>query len=366
MRSRIVVAALAALALAVGGARAASLLDSLKMGTPDLKQAGALAFAPEGILLVGDSMGAAVFAVDTGDRPNSPASGPLTVEGLGEKLGGLLGLEAKQVRVNDLAVNPLSGNAYLSVTRGQGADSQPVIVRVNRSGKIEELPLKDVKFAKATLPNPPGPEEKNRSGPLRLETITSLAHADGKVFVAGLSNEKFKSKLRAIPFPFTTADTGASIEIYHGAHGRFETESPVRTFVPYKIDNQEYLLAAYTCTPLVKIPVSDLKPGEKVKGTTVAELGNMNRPLDMIVYTKGGKDYILMANSARGVMKVTTENIGKAEGIVAKISGTAGQTYETIKGLKGVEQLAKLDAEHALILVKESNGALNLETIPLP
>jgi len=55
---------------------------------------------------------------------------------------------------------------------------------------------------------------------------------------------------------------------------------------------------------VVRIPMSSLKAGEKVNGVTVAELGNGNRPLDMIVYTKGGKDYLLMANNKRGVMKV--------------------------------------------------------------
>ena len=366
MRSRIVVAAAAAAALVAGSARAAGLLDSLKKGTPDIKQAGALAFAPEGILLVGDSLGAAVFAIDTGDRPASPATGPLKVEGLGEKVAGLLGVEGKALRINDLAVNPLSGDAYLSVTRGQGADSRAVIVRVSRSGDIKDLPLTDVKFAKATLPNPPSADAKDRRGtPLRLDTITSLAYTDGKVYVAGLSNEEFASTLRAIPLPFSEADRGAGVEIYHGAHGAFETRSPVRTFTPYKINNESHLLAAYTCTPLVKFPVKELKAGAKVKGTTIAELGNMNRPLDMVVYGKGGKDYILMANSARGVMKVTTENIDKIQGITQRISGTAGLTYDTIKELKGVEQLARLDDNHALILVR-NGGTINLDTIALP
>src|SRR5205085_3390278 len=136
-----------------------------------------------------------------------------------------------------------------------------------------------------------------------------------------------------------------SVEIFHGNHGRVETNAPVRTFVPYKINGEQHLLAAYTCTPLVKVPISQLKPGEKVKGTTIAELGNMNRPLDMIVYQKGGKDYILMANSARGIMKVPTEGIGKAKAITTPVAGggTAGVPYETIKDLKGVKHLAKLD-----------------------
>jgi hypothetical protein len=371
MRSRLVVVALCAAALLAGAANAAEkkLTASLKKGTPELKQAGVLAFAPEGILLVGDSLGAAVFAIDTGDRPAKPAEGDLKVEGINEKIAGLIGAETKQIRVNGLAVNPLSGNAYLSVTRGQGKDAQPVILQVNRSGKIEEFALKDVPFAKAELPNAPAADKKDGRGNLiRLDAITSIAYADGKVFVAGLSNEEFSSKLRAIPFPFTEADKGASIEIYHASHNKIETNSPIRTFVAYKVKDETNLLAAYTCTPLVKVPVSDLKPGEKVKGKTIAELGNMNRPLDMIVYAKDGKDFILMANSARGVMKIPTEGIGDAKALTEPVrgGGKAGVGYETIQNLKDVVHLAKLDKGHALLLIQKKDGTQNLDTVELP
>ena len=37
---------------------------------------------------------------------------------------------------------------------------------------------------------------------------------------------------------------------------------------------------------LVKIPIGKFDNQSTVKGTTVAELGNRNRPLDMIVYRK--------------------------------------------------------------------------------
>jgi hypothetical protein len=46
--------------------------------------------------------------------------------------------------------------------------------------------------------------------------------------------------------------------------------------------------------------------------------------------------------------------------------GTAGQPYETIKEWKGVEQLAKLDKDHALLLVKSRDGAVSLNTVELP
>jgi hypothetical protein len=356
-KTRLALAMLVAIALCAGSLQAAD-LDSLKKGNPDIKSAGPLAFGPEGILFVGDPMGAAIFAIDTNDRPSSPATGALKVDKIDERVAAALGTKADEVRINDLAVNPLSGNAYLSVARGKGTDAAPVILRVDRKAKIEEVPLKDVKFAKAGIPNATDKQ--------RVEAITGLAYVKGKVFVAGLSNEQFASTLRAIPFPFSAADKGTSVEIFHGAHGRFETNAPVRTFVPYDIKGETHLLAAYTCTPLVKFPVSDLKPGEKVKGTTVAELGNGNRPLDMIIYQKGGKDYVLISNSKRGIMKVTTEGIDKIEGITKPVKGTAGLTYDTIKEWKGIEQMAKLDKDNALVLMRADGGALNLETLPLP
>ena len=87
----------------------------------------------------------------------------------------------------------------------------------------------------------------------------------------------------------------------------------------------------------------------------------------MIVYEKGGKEFMLIANNSRGVMKVPTDNIGQAKGLTEqRVATTAGIAYETIKDLKGVLQLAKLDKEHALILVDKGNGSLDLETIELP
>jgi len=357
-RTRLALTALVGAALIVSSAQGAALTDSLKKGTPDLKAAGPLAFGPEGILFIGDPQGGALFAVATGDTRQESAPGTLKVEGVNEKIAGLLGTTPKDILINDLAVNPASGRAYLSVSRGKGPDAIPVIVRADRSGKVEEVSLKDVPFAKATLPEP-GPASKR-------DAITHLAYVNGRVFVAALSNEEFGSKLRAVPFPFTDVAKGTSVEIYHGSHGRFETKSPIRTFAPYSLKNQDYLLAAYTCTPLVKVPVADLKPGEHVKGKTIAELGNHNRPISMIVYQKDGKDYILMTNDSRGVMKIPAEGADQVEPIAKRISDKAGLKYETIESLKGARQIDRLDQGHALVLIETKSGAVNLETIALP
>ena len=352
--------------LCAASIRAADLRDSLKKGSPDLKSAGVMAFGPEGILFVGDSQGAAVFAFDTGDRTPSSSAAVRKIEAIDEKIASLLGTTPQQITINDLAVNPLSSKVYLSVSRGKGPEATPVLLRVQASDKLEALSLADIGFAKAPLPNPPSPTAERKGQSQRSDSITDLAYVDGRVFVAGLSNEEFASRLLAIPFPFSRSAQGTSVEIYHGSHGRFETASPIRTFVPFDIQGETHLLAAYTCTPLVKIPVSQLKPGAHLKGTTVAELGNRNRPLDMIAYKKDGKSFLLMANSSRGVMKITTENIDRAEGITAPVPGTKGQTYETIESLKGVMQLDQLNDTQAVVLVRNDSGVHSLEAIPLP
>lgn len=346
----------ASLALAAVPAQA-DLTDSLKKGTPDLKSAGALAFGPDGVLFVGDPQGAAVFALDTGDKAKASAAAPLKVDGLDAKVAALLGTDTKGILINDLRVNPASGNAYLSVHR-QGPNPTPAIIRVLASGKIEPMDLKEIKFSKVEIP---GPSSKQRQ-----MAITQIGFVDGRVMVAGLSNEEWASTLRAIPFPFSTAEKGAGIQIYHGAHGKFETHAPIRTFAPYNIGGQTHILAAYTCTPLVKIPVADLKAGAQVKGVTVAELGNRNNPLDMIVYNRAGKDYVLMANTTRGMMKINLDGVEKAQSITTRIADKAGLPYDTIKELTAVLQMDRLDATHAVVLMRAGDGVLNLQTIALP
>jgi hypothetical protein len=325
----------------------------------ELKSVSALAFGPDGLLFIGDPQAAMILAVQTGDTA-AGGKGDVKVEKLGDLIGATLGTAADQIAVNDVKVNPASGNVFIAVTRGKGKDAMPVILKMTRDGKLAEFPLKDLSTTAVHIPNATDKQ--------RAEAITSLAFVDGKVYVAGLSNEEFASTLRAIPYPFSTADKGADIQIFHGAHGRLETNAPVRTFAPYKIGPADYLVAAYTCTPLVKIPVSDLKDGAKVKGTTIAELGNMNRPLDMVVYNKGGKDYVLMANSRHGVIKLPTEGFGDAEPITTPVrgGGKTGIGYETITDLTGVVQLDKLDNERALVLIQGQDKSLTLKSVPLP
>ncbi len=104
----------------------------------------------------------------------------------------------------------------------------------------------------------------------------------------------------------------------------------------------------------------------KIRGTTIAELGNRNQPLDIIAYQKDGRNFLLLANAVRGVMKISSENLLTREGITKRVHGkTAGQPYETIKSWKGVTQLDQLDDANAIVLIEEQ-GHAHLRTLPLP
>ena len=338
-------------------------------GKAEFRSMGSLAFAPDGTLFIADTKSAAITAMATpGEKM---AARPVKIENLDRTIAALLGTAPDQLLINDLAVHPLSHEVYLTVSRGRGPEAVPVLLRADADGKVSEVSLEKVNHSRAQLPDAPVDgvtgEGRRQSNP-RMESITDIAFLEDRVLVAGLSNEEFSSTLRAIPYPFKTVEGGTSVEIYHGAHGKFETKSPVRTFVPFMVGREPELLAAYTCTPLVRFPVDALKPGAKIRGTTIAELGNRNRPLDMIVYQKGGKDFLLLANSARGVMKISTDGLEAAGAIEEPVSNgaTQGQKFETVEGWTGVEQLDKLGDALAVVLRKTETGSLNLESPALP
>ncbi len=233
---------------------------------PTFKSIGPLTFGPDGLLFAGDTQSATIFALELGALAQGGAAGAKAITGIDQQIAALLGTDVREIAVTDLAVHPKTRNAYLSVMRGQGATASPALLRVDGAGKIELLALDKMKFSKVSLPNAPAANEANPARNPRTQSITDMAFVDGRLYVAGLSNEEFSSKLRSVAYPFSTVDNGTSVEIYHGNHGAFETRSPVYTFVPHKLNGETNLIAGYLCTPLVKFPVNSLQPGAQSHG----------------------------------------------------------------------------------------------------
>jgi hypothetical protein len=354
------------MAFATGGVTPAAPAAARAAAPPvTLQSIGPLAFGPNDVLFAADTQGATIYAFQLGAAASGSTVGTPDVAAIDQKIAGVLGTEASAITIADLAIHPTSKNAFIVVMRGQGADAKPALVRVDGAGKIEVLALDTLAHSKASLPNAPAaPAEGARRNP-RADSITDMSFADGKLIVAGLSNEEFSSKLRTISYPFAAVEPGTSVEIYHGNHGALETRSPVYAFVPYKVGGRPHLIAGYLCTPLVKFSLDSLTGTQKVVGTTIAELGAGNRPIDMLVYTKDGRDYLLMSNTRRGVMKIATDGFAAASPITSRIGGTAGVPFETIAALTGVQQMDLLDATRTVIIASE-NGSLNMRAVPLP
>ena len=357
-------AALTAGAVVFAAAASRSHVTAAAPGAGAVMQSiGPLAFGPDGTLFAADNKAATIYALDLGAQAAGAKAGAADIAGIDQKIAAMLGTDAASIAVTDLAVHPKTHNAYIAVMRGAGADATPALLRVDGDGKLQAIALETVTFTSVALSNAPAAAEGRRNP--RVDSVTDMAFVSGKLIVAGLSNEEFASKLRSFAYPFAAADPGTSVEIFHGNHGQLETRAPVYTFIPYSIDGKPYVIASYTCTPLVKFPVDGLK-GSKVLGTTIAELGAGNRPLDMILYKKDGKEYLLMSNNSRGVMKIPTADFGTASGITAKVtSETAGIPYEKITSMQGIEQMDLLDAQRSIVLARAGAG-LNLSAVALP
>jgi len=329
---------------------------------PSLSSIGPLAFGPTGVLYAADRNAATIFALDLGAQATGGAAGTASVAKLDEQIAAMLGTSAAEITITDLAVHPTSHNSFVSVMRGQGADAKPALVRVDGAGKLTLVSFETVQFTSVALPNPAAVSPNGRGG--RTQSVTDMALIDGRVYVAGLSNEEFASKLWSVAYPFAKADTGTSVEIYHGNHAQVETRAPIMTFLPYRAGNQSLVVAAYTCTPLVKFQTDALKAGTKVVGYTMMDLGAGNQPIDMIRYAKNGQDFLLMANSKHGIVKVPTAQFATLPAITAKVD-TAG-SFEAIAAMPDVVQLDLLDAQRSVSIAGKANEPKNLNVTALP
>lgn len=340
-----------------------SLTENFVMGDPGIASINALAFGPEGILFVGDSKNATVYAIDTEDTEAVEKAEPVSLKQVDKLIAEQLGTTADQVHIQDMAINPVSKALYLAVHH---QDGQPVLLKLSGES-FEWVQLDKIRYSEKAITGVYDEDAKDRRGrPLRVWTVSDLSYHNGQVMVTGLSNQEFSSTFKSMAFPFTDAGSqDASLELYHAAHGKYETYAPIKAFTVGEVNGEPHLIAGYTCTPLVVFPLSELSKGTHTKGRTVAELGNWNTPLDIITMSKNGESYLLMANSNRSFMKIKFSDIEAFEGSlterIKERSGTAGIPFIALPWVN-VLQLDKLDDTQFVMLKREANGDLNLVT----
>jgi hypothetical protein len=335
-------------------------------GTADLKSAGAMTIGPDGVLFVADSKGATIFALDLKDNQVDTVSTALELKNIDKAIASFLGVNAEDVVINDLVVNPASQNVYLSVSRGRSVDAIPALIKVNRKGELSQVKTDNVLYSKADLSNMPGPNDKTSWGASKQPmAITDLNFYEGEIYVSGLSTEQFESNLRRVSFPFKN-QAMTSVEIFHTSHNRYETNSPITTMIMLKLNNQPTVVAGYGCAPLAKFSLADIKGKKHVKGETLAELGGGSRPVDMLSFNRAGTDMLIIANSNRSVYTMKIADLEKSQPLTTAVDDifvSSGTPY-VATAYVGVMQMDNLNKKHVVAIQRDiQTGALNLVSI---
>jgi hypothetical protein len=294
---------------------------------------GALEFNDEGVLFVGDNLLGAIHAIDLTTESRTKEKFEINVYNIDAQIAAVLGTAPQNIQINDLAVHPKSGEAYLSVSRGHGMDVLPALIKIDADNKIHNVALESVKITSQTLSKMPdiskqfkargtmGPptikEIAKSKRPLRMFSIMDIEYHKGEIFVSGVSNEEFSSVLRRMPYPFDGKESISNIEMYHIAHDQYESRAPIRSMQIKNIDGVDQIVAAYTCSPLVLIPLTELTDGAKVKAKTLGDMGN-GQPLDMVVFNMMGQEMLFVTNNSRTPQVIPLNGLNNAKVVTDK------------------------------------------------
>lgn len=349
---------------------AQSPLKSPMVGNPELKSIEAIAFGPNGLLLIGG--GAQVVAVETGDT--KPTTWSMTeIANIDQVLAGKLGLTAKDIEVRKLAVNPASRKAYVALQSLKTKAN--VILIIDGAGNVAEFPLDNVKYNSYTLAAPK----------VSITKVTDIAWAGSKIVASTQATDKFTaSRVFTInPAAKDGSPTQISTKTFHVGHNKWETHAPLRVLMPFVESGRTSVVGSFTCTPVVRYELDNAKNDDQIIGRSVVELGTGNTPRSMFSYERDGKKYILVSvgrnnkqpafgfPSAYWVARVDAELLNETTYINEKApwrvggKNLVGDRVQVAKEYFGVQQMDKLDATRALAIV-ETKGALSLRALPLP
>jgi len=299
-------------ALTIG---ASALTPALADTSLDIKFAGALEFADDGTLFVGDNHNGAIYAFEMPTEPGPSQIMPSSIANIDAKIAELLGVGIHAIELNDMASHPISHDLYISVTRIGSSAAQPAIIQVTHDQQVSLVDLASFEFQKQALmefpegettfrprgsgPGPLFPRDLAKGDiPLRTLAIMDMEYYEGELFVAGVAHDNFLSSLRRMPYPFDGTQGVTNVEMYHITHDQYESRAPIRAMSVQEIDGMPQLVAAYTCSPIVLVPLGDIQDGAKISANTIMDYGN-GQPLDMIPFEMQGQSMLFVTNDSR-------------------------------------------------------------------
>jgi len=338
-----------------------------------IRSVGIMTFVDENTLVIADWRAGELHALHLQPVPPS-APKPFNLKDVSGPIAHALHTDPENLRFEAMAFRPVTELSYITLSIVQGTTTPtPALVAVDATGKVVVVDLKKVSQTSTEIQDAPASDKTLwRDVPEATYTVTDMVYYDNKLYVAGLSNASFASTLRVYAFPFTGAVTASSIEMYHAVHDQLETRAPIRKMAVLMLNGEPTLLAAYTCTPLVTIPIKDLKDGAHILGKTIAELGWGSMPVDMLTFDIGQGPMVLLINSHRSADLLSVAAIAQASsqpGLMMPIKWPS----EPLLGVKstyipmpGVAQVGAQDTQYLAALRRnEASGVMELVSIRL-
>jgi hypothetical protein len=333
-----------------------------------IQSVGTMRFVDPDTLVVADWRGAQLHALGL---PAVPAGVPaaFNLKNVSGAIATALHTSAERLRFEDMAVRPGSETAYIALSvQRPGGVATPALVSVDATGKVRRIDLATARRSSIAIGNPPSADKHLwRDTPAAAFTVTDMTYHDRKLYVAGLSNASFASTLRVFDFPFQRAATVTSVEMYHPVHNQIETRAPIRKMVIATLNGEATLVAAFTCSPLVTIPLKDLKDGAHIAARTVAEFGWGSAPVGMVMFDAGQGPMVLLTHSHKSADLISLADIADAStkpGLGTPIKWPA----EPLLGVKStyvpISGVARLDNQDATFFAalrrNEASGAMEL------
>ena len=291
----------------------------MTVGTPQITSAGPITFGPDDVLFLADNRSATIFVIQVADDGSAAPADAFDLADLDTKLSVFLGRATDDFILRECRAIR-THNVYLSVMRGRGQRGAPVIVRIDhRDGSLSEIGC-------ATSPSRRSASTSAATDDPRIDV--SLTDPDGtEVEIQELDIQGRKLRIvqrcRRGRRPSPTWRTSTARCSPRACRTRSSLEAaahpvPVRAArrhrqqprdlprLPRQVGDRRpdphlrplrrrraaswpATRARRWCTS--RWPTSP--PGRKTSGRTVAELGAVNQPLDMVSFDQDGEEHLL-------------------------------------------------------------------------
>ncbi len=270
-----------------------TVLTDAQRGDPKIDSADSIAFAPAGHLVIGDGANDRLVVVATADTAADPTAADWDrISNLQARVADALGADEADVRIEDIAVNPLSGRTYVAASRMDTDYAGIFTVAADKT--LEVFDMSDVDYVRVPYP------EVGGAG----SVVTDVVSTDNWIVASATEPGFTPSQVLTVPIPIAQGDDAGvtSTNTYHRSHQQWETFAPITTlFALTDDDGQDWVGASYQCAPVVRFPIEDLAAGDaETVGTTPYDYGPGRQVTDFAVIGSGSDTQVLAAVSGLG------------------------------------------------------------------